>query len=214
MVKQTKFISAALFLGVLLLTCGSAFAVSSSPATGTDVAFFGNNVQFTPVPANLYDLDHSYAYAWGFNYSIPQGQYIDTASISFDQINNWENEPNVLYVSLLENAINGVGSYYDAQGTGNFFGSTLGAQQLTQYDNMGTAPFDLKYDFTGPQLTALNAALADGNAGLGFDPDCHYFNKGIKMDITTKVVPEPISCVLFVVGSGVLGGLRKLRRKA
>jgi hypothetical protein len=209
MVVKNKMITLAVIMA-LLLTCGSAFA--TVVPTGTDVQFFGNGAQFTPVPSDLYDLDHSYAYSWGFNYSIPQGQYIDTASITFNQISDWTNEPNVLYVSLLQNAVNGVGTYYDGELSGNFFGSTLGAQQLTQYDNMGTTPFDLKYDFTPTQLTALNAALVDGNAGLGFDPDCHYYNQGIKMNITTRVVPEPISCVLFVVGSGVFG-LAARRRK-
>jgi hypothetical protein len=61
-------------------------------------------------------------------------------------------------------------------------------------------------------LTALNSALADGNFGIGFDPDCHYTNSGISMNIQTRVVPEPISCVLFVVGSGVFG-LASRRRK-
>jgi hypothetical protein len=212
MFKQTKYISAALFLGILLLTFGSAFA--TVPATGTTVTFMGNNNwQFEPVPSNLNDLDHSYAYTWGIDYTLPAGQFVDFASITFTDINNWQTEPNVLYVNLLDSAANGVASAYDGEASGNFFGSTPGAQELFQYvDNDASTFQTYTYNFNAVQLTALNTALADNNFGIGFDPDCHYFNKGIKMDITTKVVPEPISCVLFVVGSGVLGGIRRFRR--
>jgi len=34
------------------------------------------------------------------------------------------------------------------------------------------------------------------------------------MNISTKVVPEPISCLLFVVGSGLFGASAARRRKA
>ncbi|MFA5100730.1 MAG: hypothetical protein WC547_07610 [Candidatus Omnitrophota bacterium] len=206
-------ITSILFILALLLTCGSAFAMA--PATGTEVAFFGNDVQFTPVPSNLYDLDHSYAYTWGIDYTLQQNEYVDFASITFTNINNWQDEPNILYVNLLDSAAYGVSMAYDGEASGNFFASTPGAQELFTYSDGDASSYQtLTYNFNAGQLTALNAALADGNMGIGFDPDCHYYNQGIKMDISTKVVPEPISCVLFVVGSGVFGAAIRRRRHA
>ncbi|HOU36100.1 MAG TPA: PEP-CTERM sorting domain-containing protein [Candidatus Omnitrophota bacterium] len=212
MAKRTAVILAVMFSWILLELCGPAFATTP---TGTTVTFFGNNqVQFAPVPADLGDLDHSYAYTWGINYELPQNTYVDFASITFTQINNWQNEPNVLYVNLLDSAMYGVSSAYDGQASGNFFGSTAGAQLLTQYvDNDASAFENFTYTFNAGQLTALNAALADANFGIGFDPDCHYYNQGIKMDISTKVVPEPIGSLLFVIGTGVFGAAAARRRK-
>ena len=216
MASQTKYITVALLLGILFLTCGSAFAV---PPADTTVTFFGaNGVQFEPVPSNLDDLDHNYAFTWGIDYTLPQNQYVDFASITFTQIGNNAYEPtNILYANLLNSAANGVVTAYDdgggSGGSGNFFAGAPGSKDLFQYTDNDPATFEnFTYNFNAGQLTALNSALADGNFGIGLDPDCHYLNQGVKMDITTKVAPEPISCVLFVVGSGVLAGIRRFRR--
>ncbi|MFA7485981.1 MAG: PEP-CTERM sorting domain-containing protein, partial [Phycisphaerae bacterium] len=38
------------------------------------------------------------------------------------------------------------------------------------------------------------------NFGFGIDPDCHYYNDGIKFVITTTVVPEPATIGLLGLG--------------
>jgi len=120
MVRQNKHRIISGVIAMLFLFCGSAWATAAI-STGTDVAFFGdNNVQFTPVPDNLYDLSHDSAYTWGINYQLPQGQYVDTASITFTNINNWKDEPNVLYVNLLDSAPYGVSVANDNEAAGNF----------------------------------------------------------------------------------------------
>jgi hypothetical protein len=64
----------------------------------------------------------------------------------------------------------------------------------------------------------LNLWAADGNWAIGFDPDCHYFNNGVKLTITTRsvptqTIPEPMSLMLGVMGLGSVAGLRRLRGK-
>jgi hypothetical protein len=60
----------------------------------------------------------------------------------------------------------------------------------------------------------FNLWAADGNWAIGFDPDCHYFNNGVKLTITTRTtVPEPMSLMLGVMGLGSVAGLRRLRGK-
>jgi len=170
MVRQNKHRIISGVIAMLFLFCGSAWATAAI-STGTDVAFFGdNNVQFTPVPDNLYDLSHDSAYTWGINYQLPQGQYVDTASITFTNINNWKDEPNVLYVNLLDSAPYGVSVANDNEAAGNFFASVTGAHELFQYhDDDASAETTYTYTFNPGQLAALNSALADANFGIGFD---------------------------------------------
>ena len=57
-------------------------------------------------------------------------------------------------------------------------------------------------------LGKMNQYAADGKLGFGFDPDCHYFNDGVNLEVTTQAVPEPAS--FAVLG---LGGLLLIKRR-
>lgn len=49
--------------------------------------------------------------------------------------------------------------------------------------------------------------------GLGFDPDCNYFNDGITLTIeTSKEVPEPTSSIILLC-LGMVGLGNVYRRK-
>jgi hypothetical protein len=64
-----------------------------------------------------------------------------------------------------------------ASGTGNTF---LFAQSFT------TTPTTFVYNFTADQLQILSAYFLSGNnIAFGLDPDCHFWNNGIKFEITT-----------------------------
>lgn len=67
------------------------------------------------------------------------------------------------------------------------------------------------YDFSGSDLALLNSYVTSGDEfGLGFDPDCHYVNSGVKLTLTT--VPEAGALLLFSTGLIGLVGYRRVRR--
>jgi hypothetical protein len=83
----------------------------------------------------------------------------------------------------------GVHQYTDNEGGGDYFAGFAGGEtHLVTYTNLPSAPLDLTHVFTTSQVAALNAYLADGRFGIGFDPDCHFFNDCIKLRVVT---PEP-----------------------
>ena len=64
-------------------------------------------------------------------------------------------------------------------------------------------------------LAKINQYASSGIFGLGFDPDCHFFNDGITLTLTTAStvsgVPEPATFILF--GFGLLGASALGRKK-
>jgi hypothetical protein len=77
----------------------------------------------------------------------------------------------------------------------------------------GQFSIDYSYNFSSADLSILTAYLSNANStnraafGLGFDPDCHYFNDGVKLVIHTEKVAIPdsgSSLALFGFGIGVV----------
>lgn len=155
---------------------------------------------FQPNPADLGDLDHSLYYTWGIAWSVPVGEYITGASLTIRNINNFAVEPNNrLYIHLLDNAPLGVTTGYDGEGGGDQF-LNQGVLLATYVDDdpEPNPPETWTHNFTYPgQVTALVNYLGNGVVGLGLDPDCHYFNDGITLTITTAPIPEPASLLLM-----------------
>lgn len=171
-------------------------------------------VTFQPSDADIGDLDHRYYYTWGINWTIPAGEYITTATLTIKNINNWQIEPNILYIHLLDNPPLGLTSAWDNEGGGdNFAGQGI---LLTTYtDNWGIpGPAEnFVYSFTAPQIATLTTYLANSRFGFGFDPDCHYFNDGVSLVIKTAPVPEPSSTLIGAMACG-LGFVVPRRRQA
>lgn len=62
-------------------------------------------------------------------------------------------------------------------------------------------------------LDTFKTYAADGRAGFGFDPDCHYWNEGVRFNVTTTAVPEPSSIVLILTGAIPALGMALRRRR-
>jgi hypothetical protein len=183
---------------------------------------------------NQFDLDHHRAYTWRIDNVNLGGMTVTGAKLTFTNISNWDTNPNMLFIHLLDTAKNsGVRYFTDATGTpvpsaqiaDNFAGTLYDSNPLV---NPGTAntlltqrsftttPTTFVYTFTSQQLADLNTYLQNGNnVAFGFDPDCHFWNNGITFNVTTErsTVPEPTSMVLL--GTGIAGiYMRRRRQKA
>ncbi|MCC6483786.1 MAG: hypothetical protein IT209_02975 [Armatimonadetes bacterium] len=196
-------------VAILAATC---FAGLSSVHAGT--------YTFQPNPVDLYDLDHYYNYLWGVGWQTPAGETITNATLTIKNINNWtlERDNNWLYMHLIDNAPTGVKSSWDNESNGDEFAHA--GPLIDVYTDNDTKAHTLTYDFSQLGLVPyLQSYAADGKWGIGFDPDCHYFNDGIKLVVCTTTsttppppVPEPMTMVMSFMGLSSLGAIRRLRR--
>lgn len=194
-----------------------------------------DTLTYTPNPVDLNDLDHHSVYTWRVDNVNLNGKTITGARITFTNIANWDNNPNKLYIHLLDTAKqSGVRMFVDDPNSSNTQVSMIddfvdtryhnqsnwlvangtADTHLHTYVNLTTTPQTLVYNFSASELTALFAYISNGNNfALGFDPDCHFFNDGIKFEIFTSAntVPEPATMALL--GTGLAGLYARRRRQ-
>jgi hypothetical protein len=166
-----------------------------------------------PSPRDMGDLDHRYYYTWGIDWSVPAGEEITGATLTFYSIWDWRVEEDYLYTHLLEDAAAGLARGRDDEGGGDKFagqGELIGIWSDPQGGYRGRWAIDLIYEFNAAQVAALAAYAGDGNFGFGVDPDCHYFNRGVELVIRTGAVPDGGATAALLGGSLIaLGALRR-----
>jgi len=202
---------------VMLLVCllfVAAFVFGSQAQAGT--------YYFLPSDSDMDDLEHAYFYGWGINFDLQEDESIVSAQIKIYNLYNWDDDDttNILYMDLVEEIPEGFYKAYD-NSSGDAVaayanGAGIDYTALTTYhdpDGPDTIESLWSYNFSSAQLLALNEYVDDGNFGLGFDPDCHFYNKKVKLVLTTEknAVPEPATIMLMA--SGLVGGFGLKRRR-
>ena len=195
----------------------------TAPATGANQGSGGPN-QFT--------LDHHDAYTWRIDGVNLAGRTITSATLTFRNISNWDRNPNMLFVHLLDTARRaGVNSFQDAPATqvpvidinDDFAGTRYlnnplvapgTANTFLTSHSFTTTPTNFVYTFTANQLQVLSAYfLNGGDLAFGFDPDCHFWNDGIVFSFTTAPTATPEPATLALLGTGLAGLYYSRKRK-
>jgi len=171
---------------------------------------------------DLDDLDHYDSYTWCIEWSVPEGEKIVGASLSFDNIRNWNSRSNDLYVRLVDEGLSGgsqvsgfpaLRRFWDGQASGDYFAG-LGGILLNHWEDLPNTAQDITYLFDADELDALIAYSEDGKFWLTFDPDCHFWNDGVSFTIETAHTPIPAPVLLLGTGLiGLAGFRRRPRRK-
>ncbi len=173
---------------------------------------------------DLNDLDHTQYFTWGILWNVPTGEMITSAQLVYSNIYDWTTEPDTLYTHLLTNNVTStqwvqktgyqtvVITGTDNEGGGDKFAGN--GPLLSQWsDPQGGYPRNYNLVVDIPNYDAQNndlfAMLSDGNIGFGIDPDCHYYNSGVTLSITTCHMPAPGAVLLGLAGFGLVGWIKR-----
>jgi hypothetical protein len=218
----------ALLTAVCALGCAFATLANASLTPLADQVTAAATTQaltYTPNPIDLNDLDHHMVYTWRIDNISLSNLSITSASLTFTNIANWDSNANVLHIHLLDTARNsGVASFVDDPTNSSPVTDMTDDFINTRYHNnpnwlvangtldlllanpsFGTTGSTYTINFTPAQIATLTQYINNGHdIAFGLDPDCHYFNDGLKFTINVTPVPEvgtilPIAALLASV---------------
>ncbi len=221
--RKLFLIFAALIVIALPAIASADTITFNAPATGANQGSGG---------ANQFNLDHHEAYTWRIDGVNLKGQSITSATLTFRNISNWDKNPNMLFVHLLDTAKRaGVNSFQDAplsqvpvtdinddfagtRYTNNPLVAAGTANTFLTQRSFNMTPTNFVYTFTADQLAVLSAYfLNGGDIAFGFDPDCHFWNDGIVFTMTTCPAPVPEPTTIALLGTGLAGLYYSRKRK-
>lgn len=224
----------ALLTAVCALGCVFATPANASLTSLDDqvtAAATSQTLTYTPNPVNLNDLDHHYSYSWRIDNISLSNLAITSASLTFTNIANWDSNPNRLFVYLLDTATQPgvntfqdhplneapIGNIVDHFANGAVIPSLITAStaKIKLFDiSFTTTPTTYTYSFSPAQIATLTQYINNGHdIAFGFDPECHFFNDGIKFTINVTPVPEVGTILPIAVLLASVIGLEIRRRR-
>ena len=203
-----------------LLTCACSLLATPAQAAVTQLSF-------QPSPADLGDLDHHFVYSWNINSPSLTNISVTSASLSFKNIANWDSNPNMLFVWLMDTSVHpGVATVEDVNANQapvtdiadaflnpiSLVANGTAKTKLFQ-KSFTTTPTNYTFNFDANQLGILQTYINNGHdIAFGFDPDCHFFNDGITFTLNCTPVPE-VTTMIPVAGFLALVIATEIRRR-
>jgi hypothetical protein len=159
----------------------------------------------------LTSLDHGKYYTWGIDITWdPLVEQVESATLSFDHLRNWNDSDNDLWIHLIDNAPLGITTGNDWGGGGDHF---LGQGILLEhYVNLPSTGEDKTIAFDAAAIAALNTYAADGRIAIALDPDCHFCDCGVQLEVQVGAIPEPGVLLIASIGAGLIALLRKAKK--
>ncbi len=172
-------------------TAGNNTAVSTGSSSNPNSSNYQGGAQ-------QFDLDHHLAYTWQIgNVILPAGQTITGASITFANIANWDANPNMLFVHLLDSARN-------VATAGSYGGQPRSAtvNGVTSYTDAAGAPVTSIADYFAGNDLALVAA-GTGDTFL-FQEDFNMVGQGgyVAQNYTYNLTPAQLAILAQYIANG------------